>query len=51
MTEIIQKGGFFIWPIAFCSLIALSVILERFYYFHKTRERGRNLPEKNSVVA
>lgn len=46
MANIIIKGGFFIWPILLCSVISLTVILERLYYFHRTRSRNRNLPER-----
>jgi len=49
MAHIISKGGFFIWPILFCSLIALTVIFERLYYFHKTRMRISNLAERIRV--
>lgn len=46
MTNIIFKGGIFIWPIFLCSLISLTVIFERLYYFHKTRAGNRNLSER-----
>jgi biopolymer transport protein ExbB len=46
MTNLIVKGGFFIWPILLCSLVSLTVIFERLYYFHRTREQSKNLPER-----
>ena len=30
MFEILKSGGFLIWPILLCSVIALAIILERF---------------------
>jgi biopolymer transport protein ExbB len=34
------------WPIALCSIVSLTIILERFYYFGKTRPKTRNLTER-----
>ncbi|MFA5167361.1 MAG: MotA/TolQ/ExbB proton channel family protein [Candidatus Omnitrophota bacterium] len=46
MTDFFLKGGFFMWPILFCSVVSLAVVLERFSFFYKTRSRNRNLPER-----
>jgi len=32
----IQTGGFFMWPILACSIIALAIILERFWTLRKS---------------
>ena len=31
MMELLEKGGFMMYPILLCSIIALSIIIERFY--------------------
>jgi biopolymer transport protein ExbB len=31
------KGGILMWPILFCSIISVAIILERFYYFYRIR--------------
>ena len=37
MMELFEKGGFMMYPILLCSVIALAVIIERFYVvFWKT---------------
>ena len=41
MWEIIQKGGILMWPILLCSILALAIIIERFWYFARLR---RNVP-------
>lgn len=46
MTNFIVKGGFFIWPIILCSIVSFAVVLERLRYFHRTRSKNKNLPER-----
>jgi biopolymer transport protein ExbB len=41
--ELMSKGGVVMLPIFLCSVIALTVIFERLYYFHKTNETQENL--------
>ncbi|RNF50053.1 MotA/TolQ/ExbB proton channel family protein [Marinomonas hwangdonensis] len=36
MLAFIQTGGFFMWPILACSIIALTIILERFWTLRKS---------------
>ncbi|MDP5055446.1 MAG: MotA/TolQ/ExbB proton channel family protein [Marinomonas hwangdonensis] len=36
MLAFIQTGGFFMWPILACSIIALAIILERFWTLRKS---------------
>jgi len=36
------KGGLLMWPIIFCSMAAVTIVLERFYFFYKARERVPN---------
>src|SRR5207237_719686 len=35
MIDYIQKGGLLMWPILVCSIIAIAVFLERFFYLHR----------------
>ena len=35
MIDYIQKGGLLMWPILFCSVIAVAVFAERLFYFHR----------------
>jgi biopolymer transport protein ExbB len=46
MYSLFIKGGFLMWPIALCSIVSLTIILERFYYFNKTRPKSKNLSER-----
>ncbi len=50
MTHLMLKGGFFIWPIFLCSVVSLAVVLERVRYFHRTRLRSKNLPERVQLL-
>jgi len=43
MIEFIKQGGIIIYPLIAASIIALSIILERFFYFWGIR---REVPEK-----
>jgi len=46
MHSLFIKGGFLMWPIALCSIVSLTIILEKFYYFNKTRAKSKNLSER-----
>src|SRR5919197_2236664 len=35
MIDYIQKGGLLMWPILACSIIAVAVFFERFFYLHR----------------
>src|SRR5258708_35670077 len=35
MIDYIQKGGLVMWQIVACSIIAIAVFLERFFYLHR----------------
>ncbi|MEM6533576.1 MAG: MotA/TolQ/ExbB proton channel family protein [Myxococcota bacterium] len=37
MTEFLTQGGFLVWPIALCSIIALGVFLERLWSLQRSR--------------
>lgn len=37
MFNFILKGGILMWPILFCSLIAITIVLERFYNLRRAK--------------
>ena len=37
MLDIIQKGGPVMIPIILCSIVALAVVMERFYHLHRVK--------------
>ncbi len=43
MFEFIQRGGPLMWPILLCSVVSVTIILERGWRFHKSRMRFPNL--------
>jgi len=32
-----QRGGFVMWPLLLCSVVAMAIVLERFYYHWRTQ--------------
>jgi biopolymer transport protein ExbB len=43
MWLVIQKGGYLMYPIALCSIIALAIFLERLWTYVKVRQQFREL--------
>ena len=43
MLEILMAGGWLIWPILFCSILAMAIIVERFWALRDQRVAPRNL--------
>ncbi len=43
--NLISKGGFIMVPIFICSIIALTIIIERLYYFKKIQENPETMFE------
>ena len=43
MWLIIQKGGYLMYPIALCSVLALGIFLERLWTYVKARQEFRDL--------
>lgn len=43
MFQLVLKGGFLMWPILLCSVLSITIILERFYFFYKTKPKIPNL--------
>ena len=41
MPFLIGKGGFFIWPLLLCSVIASAIVVERAIYFLKNEGPGK----------
>jgi biopolymer transport protein ExbB len=46
MFFLIEKGGFFIWPLLLCSIAALALICERMLYFIQNQGPGVKLMER-----
>ncbi|MFM7712964.1 MAG: MotA/TolQ/ExbB proton channel family protein, partial [Microcystis sp.] len=36
ITDLIQKGGVAMWPLLFLSILALSTIIERIWFWSRT---------------
>lgn len=56
MFDFLLKGGFLMWPILVCSIIAVTIILERFYYLYSLKpavtslvSRVRNLLKEEKI--
>lgn len=45
MWEIIRAGGAFMWPIVFCSVVAVAIICERFWTLQSDRVLPRDLSQ------
>lgn len=43
MLTFIQTGGFFMWPLLACSIIALAIIIERFWMLRKSKIAPKDL--------
>jgi biopolymer transport protein ExbB len=46
MWEIIRAGGAFMWPIVMCSVIAVAIVVERFWTLQSSRVIPRDLSQK-----
>ena len=56
MLEVFEKGGFLMYPILICSLVAVTIFFERMFYLKsiKTKSkkfvlRVKNLVKKGSI--
>lgn len=43
MFNFFLKGGPLMWPILACSIVSITIILERFYHFHRIRTKTPNI--------
>ena len=46
MLELIKAGGLLMWPILLCSIIALAIVIERFWSLRTERITPKNLVSK-----
>ena len=46
MISFLAKGGILVIPILFCSVVALTIVLERLYRFRKLRIKNPDLPAR-----
>jgi len=56
MFEVFEKGGFLMYPIFVCSLLAVTIFFERMFYLKSVKTRGKrfvgrvkNLVKKGSI--
>ncbi len=50
MFEFLLKGGFFIWPIVFCSVLMIAIVFERAHCFHRARNKIPNFLEQVKLL-
>ncbi len=50
MVEFLSKGGLLVFPILFCSVVALAIFAERVIRFSRMRSRGTGLAEKTATL-
>ncbi|MFA6357220.1 MAG: MotA/TolQ/ExbB proton channel family protein [Candidatus Omnitrophota bacterium] len=43
MFDLFLKGGPLMWPILLCSIVSITIILERYYCFYRARIRFPNI--------
>ena len=43
MFDFFVKGGPLMWPILLCSIISITIIVDRFYILHKSKTRMPNI--------
>ena len=46
MYDILSKGGGLVYPILFCSVLALAIFLQRYYTFFRFQSGNRELNDK-----
>ena len=46
MLELMKAGGLLMWPILLCSIIALAIVIERFWSLQSERITPKNLVNK-----
>lgn len=46
MFDFVMRGGLLMWPILLCSIISVTVILERFYKFYQARIKVPNISSR-----
>ena len=48
IAEIMQRGGVVMWPLLLLSLITVTLLFERAWFFLKTNSPTTNSPKTNS---
>ena len=46
LIQLFLKGGFAMWPLLLCSIVAVAIMVERFYYFWRLRFRYREFSQE-----
>lgn len=50
MFDLFLRGGPLMWPILLCSLVSVTIILERYYYFYRLRGKIPNICPRAKVL-
>jgi biopolymer transport protein ExbB len=50
MFDLFLKGGPLMWPILLCSIVAITVIIERFWRFYQIRPKIPNLLSRTKAL-
>ncbi len=50
VLETIQKGGYIMYPLILCSIIALALSIERIYHLRKARVDSKKLMKKLKMI-
>lgn len=50
MFDLFLRGGPLMWPILLCSIVSITIILERYYCFHKTKTKVPNICSRVKVL-
>jgi biopolymer transport protein ExbB len=46
MFDLFLKGGLLMWPILLCSIVSITIILERFYCFYRAKTKIPNISSR-----
>lgn len=50
MFDLFLKGGPLMWPILVCSIVSITIILERYYCFYRTKTNPPNISSRVKVL-
>lgn len=50
MFDLFLKGGPLMWPILLCSIVSITIILERYYCFYRTRTKVPNICSRIKIL-
>lgn len=50
MFDFFLKGGPLMWPILLCSIVSITIILERYYCFYRTKTKVPNICSRVKIL-